>query len=336
VTTQRKLGRSIIAAILIIVALGRTFAQADNDDDEKAITSSAAQISRDSAGHVFIAIRPAAQKAIGIATETLQATVRPVEVEAYGFILNPAPLAKLNGDLLGAQASLDAARAQYQRSKRLYAEQGNASLRDLQTTQASYLADKSRFEALGQQLRNDWGNEIASLNPAERRRLVHALVTRSEALARVTAPIGERLEYVPHAARIVVLGHEDQPLDARSLYAAPTVVQTLQGQAFIALLAASRFPLTPGSAVSARIPIAGTSQTGVTVPRSAVVQYAGKEWVYCQLDGNRFLRREIRPAETIGQGYFVTGNLAPGSRIVVEGAQTLLSEELKMRIQVED
>ncbi len=335
-TTHRKLAALIFAAILIIAALGRTSAMADDDDDEKPITSTAAQISRDSAGHVFIAIRPAARKEIGIATETLKAIAQPIEIEAYGFILDPAPLAQLNSQLLSAQAALDAANAQYRRSSRLYAEHRNASLRNLQTAQASYLTDQSQLEALRQQLRNDWGGEIASLNPAERARLVSALVARRAAIARVTAPVGERLDDAPHAAQIVVLGHEDQPLGARALYAAPMVVQTLQGQAFLALLAAARFPLTPGAAVSARIPIADTSQTGVTVPRSAVVRYAGKEWVYRELDGNRFVRREISPVETTGKGYFVTENLAPGTRIVVEGAQTLLSEELKAEIQVED
>lgn len=335
-TTQKKLAALIIATILMIAAMGRTSAMADDDDDEKPITSTAAQVSRDAAGHVFIAIRPAAQREIGIATETLKAVVRPIEIEAYGFILDPAPLAKLDSELLSAQAALDAASAQYRRSKLLYSERRNASLRDLQTAQASYLTDQSQLEAMRRQLRNDWGGEIARLNPAERARLVSALVARREAIARVTAPVGARLDDAPHAAQIVVLGHEDQPLDARALYAAPMVVPTLQGQAFLALLAATRFPLMPGAAVSARIPIADTSQTGVTVPRSAVVRYAGKEWVYRELDGNRFVRRAIRPAETTGQGYFVTENLAPGTRIVVAGAQTLLSEELKAEIQVED
>jgi hypothetical protein len=45
------------------------------------------------------------------------------------------------------------------------------------------------------------------------------------------------------------------------------------------------------------------------------------------------VRREIVPAELTAQGYFITENLAPGTPIVVLGAQSLLSEELKAQIQ---
>ena len=37
------------------------------------------------------------------------------------------------------------------------------------------------------------------------------------------------------------------------------------------------------------------------VPRSAVVRYAGSEWVYRELQGDRFVRVEILPAESISR-----------------------------------
>jgi D-alanyl-D-alanine carboxypeptidase len=327
----------IAAAVVVIAALGRTAsAKADDDEGEKPITSTATRLSHDAAGHVFIGIRPAAQKEIGITTKILKPSVRPIEIEAYGFILDPAPLLKLNSDLLSAQAALDAASAQYRRTRRLYAEQKNASLRDLQTAQASHLTDKSQLEALEQQLRNDWGEEIARMDSGDRSQLVGALVDRREAVARVTAPVGDQPDDVPDAAEIFVLGHEEQPLKARAVYAAPMTVPTLQGQAFLVLIGRTQFPLRPGTAVSARIPISKTSQQGVMVPRSAVVRYVGNEWVYCALERDRFVRLRIVPAEITDRGYFVTQNLAPGTRIVVGGAQTLLSEELKAQIQVQD
>lgn len=321
---------------MIAVVRGTRHARADDDEEEKPITSTTARLSRDAAGHVFIAIQPAAQKEIGIATEILKATVRPIEIEAYGFIVDPAPLLKLNSDLLSAQAALDAAGAQYRRTSRLYAEQKNASLRDLQTAQAAYLTDRSQLEALRQQLRNDWGAEVARLNPDGRSQLVNALIERQEAMARVTVPVGDQLDGTPRTARIIVLGHERQPLTAQAVYAAPMVVPSLQGQAFLALIGTPQFAARPGTAVSALIPVSGTPQQGVMVPRSAVVRYAGKEWIYREISGNRFTRLEIAPAEITDSGYFVTANLAPGAQIVVAGAQTLLSEERKAQIQVED
>ena len=333
-TRHRAITVLLIAMAVIEVALGRfSHARADEDDEEKPIVSSASQLSRDAAGHVFITLRPPIQKEIGITSELLKRIVRPIEVEAYGFILDPAPLSKLNSDLLSGQAALGAADAQYQRSKRLYAEQKNASLRDLQTAEVSYLTDKSQLEALEQQLRNDWGEEVVKMNPQGRSRLISALVDRREAIARVTAPIGDQLNDAPRTAQIAVIGHEGQPLNARAVYPAPTVVPTLQGQTFYVLVAAMEFPIRPGTAVSARIPTSNTSEQGVVVPRSAVVRYAGNEWVYRELAGDRFVRLEIVPVQITDQGYFVTENLMPGMRIVISGAQTLLSEELKAQIQ---
>ncbi len=336
-TQPRTTTALIVAAAAMTLALGGLrHANADEGETEKPVASHAARLSRDAAGRVFIALGPSAQKESGIATAVLKAAVRPIEVEAYGFILNPAALSRLNSDLLSAQAAMDAAAAQYRRTRRLYAEQKNASLRDLQTAQASYLTAQSRLEALAQQLCNDWGAELARMEPQRRAQLVSALVQRREAIARLTAPIGDHAIDQPRTARIRVLGREDQPLTATAVYAAPAVLPGLQGQTFLALVGTTEFPVRPGTAVSARIPAANGSQFGVMVPRSAVVRYAGGEWVYRELDGNRFVRLQIVPAEITSQGYFVTDQLAPSMRIVVTGAQTLLSEELKAQIQVED
>jgi hypothetical protein len=322
-----------LAAVIIFALIRCPSARAD-EEEEKPISSNTAQISRDRAGHVLITIASAAQKEIGIATEVLKPVILPLEVQAYGFVLDPAPLAKLDSELMSAEAALNAARAQYRRTSRLYAEQKNASLRDLQAAEASYLIDKSQVEALQLQLRNDWGTEISGMDFGSRVQLVSALVERNEAISRVTAPVGDQVDDHPRAAEIVVLGHEAQPLNARALYPAPTVVPTLQGQTFFVLIATAEFPVRPGMAVTARIPTSNTSQRGVMVPRSAVVRYAGSQWVYRELDGHRFVRLEIVPAEIAEQGYFVTEVLAPGMRVVITGAETLLSEELKAEIQI--
>lgn len=326
----------IFAAAVALSVLTRVPHGGADEDEEKPITSSAAQVSRDAAGHVFIAIRPAAQKEIGLATETLKPVMRAVEVEAYGLVLDPTPLSKLDSDLIGAQAALDASRAQYRRSRRLYAEQKNVSLRDLQTTQAAYLTDKARLQALNQQLRDTWGSEIAHMDSRARAELVGALVDRRQAIARVSVPARAALDALPRGAEIIALGQEEHPLSARAVYYAPTADPRMQGQSFLVLVSTNQFAVSPGTAVSAYLPVSGAAEQGVMVPRSAVVRYAGKEWLYQELEGNRFVRREIVPAQSTSGGYFVTQNLKPGMRVVIAGAQTLLSEELKARIQPAD
>lgn len=326
---------------LLAVLLGFTLALkviatcADEDDEDEAITSNVAHLSRDSAGRVIIAIGTGAQKGAGIATAVLAPVARRIEIEAYGAVLDPEPLATLDSALAGARAALQASRAQYERTRQLYAEQKNASLRDLQSAQASYLADRSRCQMLEQQLRNDWGNPIAAMTPPARLRLVDALIDRRTALARVTAPLGQPPE-VSGAATLFVPGYEDQPLLARAVYDAPSVARGMQGRTLFVLLDVGRVPIPPGTALSARLPAAaGAPVHGVMVARSAIVRYGGGTWIYQALDGGRFTRRPITAAQVTAQGYFVT-DLAPGTRIVVRGAQTLLSAELKDQIRVED
>jgi hypothetical protein len=337
VTNRRKIHvLLVVVAVMMLVLARASHPRADEEEEEKPITSSAAQVSRDAAGNVVIAMGPATQKEIGISTEMLKPVVQPVEVEAYGFALDPAPLSKLNADLASAQASLDASSAQYGRTGRLYAEQKNASLRDLQSAEAAYLNDKARVEALKQQLLDAWGRQIAQIDSRARGELVSALIDRREAIARVTAPIGEALDSSRSGAQVFVLGHEQQPLHARAVYEAPTINQQMQGQTFLLLIATQEFPIRPGTALSARLPTSGKSEQGVMVPRAAVVRFAGKEWIYRELDGDRFVRLEIVPVEITDRGYFVTENLAPGMQIVIGGAQTFLSEELKAQIQPRD
>ena len=60
----------------------------------------------------------------------------------------------------------------------------------------------------------------------------------------------------------------------------------------------------------------------------------GKTWVFQQLEPGRFSRREVAVDHTIDRGVLVSEGLKPGDRIVVEGAQLLLSEEQKPQIQV--
>ena len=326
----------LVAGVMTLALARASHPRADEEGEEKPITSTVARVSRDAAGNVVVAMGPAAQKEIGITTAILKPLARPFEVEGYGFVLDPAPLSKLNADFTSARAVLDSSSAQYYRTRHLYAEQKNASLRDLQSAEATYLNDRVRVEALEQQFRDAWGSQIAQIDSRALDELVSALIDRREAIARVTAPIGDVLDSSPGRADVFLLGHERQPLHARALYEAPTINPQVQGQTFLLLIGTKDFLIRPGTAVSARLPTSGKSEQGVMVPRSAVVRFAGKEWIYRTLARDRFGRREIVPAELTTEGYFVTENLAQGTRIVVTGVQTLLSEEMKAQIQPRD
>jgi hypothetical protein len=63
-----------------------------------------------------------ARTRIGLATQPLVATNLPVETVAYGTVLDPSPLARLDTELRGAAAGLAIARIQEEREQALSAQ----------------------------------------------------------------------------------------------------------------------------------------------------------------------------------------------------------------------
>jgi multidrug efflux pump subunit AcrA (membrane-fusion protein) len=86
--------------------------------------------------------------------------------------------------------------------------------------------------------------------------------------------------------------------------------------------------LPPDLAVTARLLLPGEPVNGLQVPAAAVLRYQGLGWVYVQTDTNQFVRVVIPLDRPWGAGWFVGDNLAATNRIVVTGAQSVLSAEL--------
>ncbi len=90
--------------------------------------------------------------------------------------------------------------------------------------------------------------------------------------------------------------------------------------------------LTPGVNLLAHLSV-GNQMQGVIVPSSAVVWSEGRTWVYEQTASDRFTRRVVATDTPIEAGFFVAQGFSPGDRVVTQGAQALLSEELLLHSQ---
>ncbi len=69
------------------------------------------------------------------------------------------------------------------------------------------------------------------------------------------------------------------------------------------------------------------------LPRSAVLRQDGTAWTYAEAAPGRYERKGVRPIELADQGWLVQ-KVSPQNRVVTQGAQLLLSEELKSNIRV--
>ncbi|MBF6561117.1 MAG: hypothetical protein IVW56_12565 [Candidatus Binataceae bacterium] len=336
-TKRSRLIALVVAALAVVVVLVWVFSagRPDEGDEEDQVTATTPSLSHSSNGDVIVTLSGAQQGNIGLKTAALAPLTRVREVTAYGVVLDPAPLAALDAQLVAARATLDASQAEYTRARLLHSAQQNISLKDLQTAQAKFQSDQAQFNLQSQRLADQWGGVIAALTPAARAGMIAALIKRTAAIIRVAVPPGQSLANAPARAEISVLGYP-RPLAAQSIWYAPAVDPNFQGQSFMLRVAAQDFPLPPGSAVTARLASSAAAERGVVVPSAAVVRTGEAAFAYVQTAPTSFERRAIPMRDSVPAGWFVNAGFAAGDRVVVTGAQALLSEEFKSEIQVKD
>ncbi len=93
--------------------------------------------------------------------------------------------------------------------------------------------------------------------------------------------------------------------------------------------------ITGSDVLPISLPLRQSTQ-GIVVPRSAVVWWKNKAWIYMQQNPGRFVRREIPSNVLVKEGWFVPKESLPEKvGIVTQGAQSLLSEEFASQISDE-
>ena len=247
------------------------------------------------------------------------------EVQGYGRVLDPTPLAALLTERATAKASLDASTREYERLKLLHDQGQNASARALETAEAAMRRDQAQLDSVQPRLLLGWGKAVAS--QPDLTAFMRALAAQEAALVRVDLPLSESLQTPPSGGRLAALTSPDNPVEAQILGAAPATDPQMQSQGFLFLQKTN--PLPPGATVTAWLSIPGESESGVTVPRDALIRHEAEVFVYVQTGAEMFSRKEIELERPVAGGWFVHEGLKPEEKVVVVGAQQLLSEELK-------
>jgi hypothetical protein len=281
-------------------------------------------VQHDPNGQSLIKLDPNEQTRMGLKVALLQAAQAPSEVRGFGRVLDPAPLAALVTEGATAQAALQASTKEYERVKTLFAQGQNASARALETAEATLNKDRVALESVQLRLLAGWGKEIASRTdlPA----FVASLAARQAALVRVDVPLGDQPKTPPIGGRVAPVGAPDNVMEAQMVGPAPTTDPQAQTEGYLFL--AKTGALTPGAALVAWLALPGEPRSGVIVPRDAVLRHAGETFVYLQTD-DAFRRKAVILERPIGSGWFSEKDLTPQGKVVVVGAQELLSEELK-------
>ena len=276
----------------------------------------------------------AQQTSAGIEVAQPIARELPREVKGYGRVLDPTALTVSLVELDAAEAALDASNKEYERIKALFAHDQNASARAVEAAEAGLKRDQAQVEGVRAKLIAVWGRPL--IEQKDFRAVVRSLADHEAVLVRVDLPISETLFSPPTGARIVSLAREERSANAEFVGFATSADPQVQGQGFLFLLKENRLGARPDMAVIGYLTTGTDPLRGVVVPRGAVVRSEGKAWVYIQQDDTTFIRKLVLLDRPLDDGWFVEEGLTRSDRVVVSGAQILLSEEGKARFGIKD
>jgi membrane fusion protein, multidrug efflux system len=322
---------SAIAGALIALAIAHGGAK---ETDEKAagaprtervaVVSGETVVAVDSAtaekSHIAVAPIAAAQRSNGSHSFATAVDVRDLVDARNQFSVAAAQKEQ-------ARARLAAADAEYARLKTLHDDNRNISDRVLQEAEANQRAERANADvatatmtAAEGGVRQRWGDAVASAF-ASNAKWIDDLIANRSVLVQVVSPAQP-----PHRVQIQT---PDGDVPATFVSASPRTDPRVQGRSWLYLAPAGA--IVPGMNLMASLSAANVLK-GALVPRDAVVWTGGRAWVYAEKAPGQYARRPIDATVPMSDGYFVT-TLQPGQRVVTAGAQELLSEENKPKVE---
>ena len=338
----------LLASLLLASSLGgraveRASATPRTDDDDKpsaAATPKAKagadvsekktkpepRVKHEADGDVIITLDVATQKLMGLQTAALEAAHLAPEIKGYGRVLDVSTLIAAVADLAPAQAAREASQAELKRLQTLLG-QNNASERAMQAAQATAARDQAQVDSTRLRLLAAWGTAIASRD--DLLAFARSLAALDTVLVQVELPAGASLAAPPKDARLLTLAEAATPIAAKLIGPAMAVDPLSQGRGFLFQVSPNTNHLAPGQALTALVALPGEAAGGVALPRQAVVRFNGGAWVYVQTAETKFERKEVALERPLADTWFVRASLKSGDKVVVTGAQQLLSEELK-------
>lgn len=327
---------AFIIALLTVALFGACHTVLDKDEGQRGpAAKEPAQVSVEK-GQTILTLDAATQARLGLEVATLTATVTRSQVAVPAVVLSVQDLAASRNSYIAAQTQLDkfrvqtdVARQEYTRLKTLFDQNHNISQKSLQSAEGALRADEMDEGSAGQQLslqesviRQEWGS-VAAKWVVNRSPELERILDQREALVQVTAPSSATF-VVPETISLEMSGGTRTEASLVSVF--PRVDPRIQGRSFL-YIARPQPGIAPGINLVARLSV-GAQMKGVVVPASAVVWSEGKAWVYQQIASDRFTRRAVATDVPLEAGFFVTHGLLPGDKVVSQGVQSLLSEEM--------
>ena len=270
-----------------------------------------------------VTLDAALQSRLGVRTTTLKGERRANQIDAFAKVLDPGPLAQLETDLDGAQASATASAAEAKRTASLNKSGSTVAAKDAEAAEAQARNNAAHVLILRQRIGLEWGPGMQKLPDARRRALIKALSDGQAALVHIDTPNNEGQAQ----ARSVEIDIGDGQAHGELMGAARAAEPRLQSSGLIAVVRGkSAILLSVGLIQSAHINTAA-SAPGVVIPRTAVIRFSGSDWAYVRRGAEAFERRRLDSPAPAENGLFVAKGFSPGDQVVAQGAAELFGVE---------
>lgn len=237
--------------------------------------------------------------------------------------LDLSTLSAIQSEIVSARAAFTASQADYNRQRALAAADQSASTRAVESARAQAEADQARLAAAMQRVSLEYGPGLARLSPAALSNLVRAAAAGQASLIRVDFADG-----AAPGNGSVLIGEGATAITVPLLGPAAAADPHLQSAGSLAIVhGALARDLGAGRVLPASISAAHGMESGVIVPRAAILRYQGGLWAYRIEPGGGYRRVELIDARAEADGWFIRDALMPGDRVVADGAGVLLSIE---------
>jgi hypothetical protein len=335
---------AVLAVALVYFARDELELTAEHPEEEIETPSAVGE----QGGFATVSVSPESQKASGIETAGLKQARSTSAADVYGIVVSLQPLYEQRGRYLAALAERRALRAaaansrgEYERLKRLFADDRNVSERAVQAAEAQWKSDEARVqgaeqsaESIRDEIRAAWGPAITEWAiDAEEPRFA-SLASQRAVIVQVAFPYDLQSSAGRAPLTIAPVAAQSTQFSARYLSPAPQTDASLPGATYFYLVEGQG--LRSGMRIAGQLKLGSKAREGVAVPEAAVVWHGGRAWAYVRAEPTTFVRKPVSTSEEIGNAWFNADGFQPGDEVVVSGAQLLLSEELKFQIRNEN
>jgi len=306
-----------LTGLLALGACGKSDTQADKKDQKE--SGPGVTISADES------------KSLGLATAPVQAASYRAQISGFGVVMALDAIGQSDADIVTAQAAATQSAAAAARARELSTGADAAVSRETyETAEAKAAADQAQLALATRKRDAAFGLNAPWHDGAERAAIMARLQSGRTVLVRVTFPLGSLV--TPRSLSISRLGADGKSWTANTVWDAPAD-PSIPGHGVFALVDGS--DLAQGERVNASIPV-GTPQPGAIVPAGALIMGESDAWAYLQTGTNTYLRTHIDSSRPMGDGYFVSGGINPGQKVVTSGAGMLYAHEINPSTEAAD